>query len=445
MTLKSLTIFAVLTVGFGIASAPAMAQSNTGKVPVNFPPASFSGKQFVDNNGCVFVRAGFDGAVTWVPRVSRQRKQVCGQKPTFGGAATAAAPAAKPAQAPVQITVPAPQPAPKPQPRAANVRVAKPQGAPLRVATPRAVLAPAPKPTPQVQVRAKPKPMPKPQQIVRRPASKPVAAQPPRVVRQVPRAAAPAVKPTGRTVTTPSYSPCHNGQSTKTVGRHTVTVRCGPQTAPHVTVIRRGEAPGPGKKVYHNRGWQGSQLHLPGNTRIVPRHVYEKRDNSIAYVPAGYRPAWDDDRLNPYRAYQTVDGYRQTQQVWTNTVPRIAVNQARRHKLKEPVIAYHATTATARAPYISAQNSAVISTRSTPVKSTNAARYVEIGVFTTTAKAQAAASRLGQTGLPVKMGNYRKDGQPMQRVMVGPFGSADQVNLALNKVRAVGYTRAYTR
>lgn len=413
MTLKSLTIFAVLTAGFGIASAPAMAQSNTGKVPVNFPPASFSGKQFVDNNGCVFLRAGFDGAVTWVPRVSRQRKQVCGQKPTFGGSATAAAPAAKPAQAPVQITVPAPQPAPKPKP--------------------------------QVQVRAKPKPMPKPQQVVRRPASKPVAAQPPRVVRQVPRAAALAVKPTGRAVTTPSYSPCRNGQSTKTVGRHTVTVRCGPQTAPHVTVIHRGEAPGPGKKVYHNRGWQGSQLHLPGNTRIVPRHVYEKRDNSTAYVPAGYRPAWDDDRLNPYRAYQTVDGYRQTQQVWTNTVPRIAVNQARRHKLKEPVIAYHATAATARAPYISAQNSAVISTRSTPVKATSAARYVEIGVFTTTAKAQAAASRLGQIGLPVKMGNYRKDGQLMQRVMVGPFGSADQVNLALNKVRAVGYTRAYTR
>lgn len=54
--------------------------------PVNFPPGSYKGKQFVDNNGCAFVRAGIDGRVNWIPRVTRSRKLLCGLKPTFSGA-----------------------------------------------------------------------------------------------------------------------------------------------------------------------------------------------------------------------------------------------------------------------------------------------------------------------------------------------------------------------
>ena len=51
--------------------------------PVNFPPSSYKGKQFVDNNGCAFVRAGIDGRVNWIPRVTRSRKLLCGLKPTL--------------------------------------------------------------------------------------------------------------------------------------------------------------------------------------------------------------------------------------------------------------------------------------------------------------------------------------------------------------------------
>ncbi|MEZ5685114.1 MAG: SPOR domain-containing protein [Paracoccaceae bacterium] len=52
--------------------------------PANVPPPSFKGRQFVDNAGCVFVRAGFGDTVRWVPRVSRDRKHICGYKPSFG-------------------------------------------------------------------------------------------------------------------------------------------------------------------------------------------------------------------------------------------------------------------------------------------------------------------------------------------------------------------------
>ncbi len=442
MTLKSLTIFAVLAAGFGFASDPAMAQSKINNVPANFPPASFSGKQFVDNRGCVYVRAGFDGAVNWVPRVSRNRKQICGQTPSFG-TTTAAAPAAKPAPKPVAkpapkpvaaAAAPAPKPAPKPKPAP---RVAsKPAPAPV-------VIKPTPKPKPRVA--AAPQPVAPANRVVRAPASKPVAA-PRRVVRQVP-AAAVAPKSKARRVVVPSYNACQNGHSRKTVDGVTVTMRCGPQKSPHVTVVRRGEAPGPGKKVYHNRGWQGSELR--GNTRIVPRHVYEKRSVTQVDIPEGYRPAWDDGRLNPYRAFQTVDGHRRTQQIWTNTTPRRLAAMDPNHTIKAPVIAYRATDAK---PIVVTQDGAVtqvvgpiISTKSSPRPVATGARYVEIGVFTTPAKAQAAAGRLNRAGLPVKFGTYSRNGQSLRRVMVGPYASSSELHAALGAVKSAGYARAYTR
>lgn len=310
MNLKTLGLLSLLVSGFGIVSQPATAQAGNEAIPVNFPPSSFSGRQFVDNKGCVFVRAGFDGNVTWVPRVTRSRQQICGQKPTFGTVREAAAPVAAPQIAPkVEIPVVAPKPAQQP------VRVA-------RVAP-----APAPKPVKRV-VRAAP-------------VSKPMQAEPPRVVRRVPvapQAAARVAKP----LAVPTYGACANGVRTRTFQGKTLQVRCGPQKTPHVTEVRRGEAPGAGKNVYYNRSWNDSSL--DPQTRIVPRHVYESRDISPVYVPAGYKPAWEDDRLTPYRALQTVEGYRMSQQVWTHSVPRESVLTARRNQIHDhdPIVAYRA-------------------------------------------------------------------------------------------------------
>ena len=74
-----------LMVGSGAGWAQSLAEADE---PAEFPPASFTGSQYVDSRGCVYVRAGFDDAVTWVPRVSRSRQVLCGFTPTFANART---------------------------------------------------------------------------------------------------------------------------------------------------------------------------------------------------------------------------------------------------------------------------------------------------------------------------------------------------------------------
>ncbi len=55
--------------------------------PAELPPPGYSADRYVDSRGCVFLRAGYGENVVWVPRVTRDRKLLCGQPPSLGGAA----------------------------------------------------------------------------------------------------------------------------------------------------------------------------------------------------------------------------------------------------------------------------------------------------------------------------------------------------------------------
>jgi hypothetical protein len=81
------------------------------RAPRDLPPAGFAGRQFTDSGGCVFIRAGFDGREAWVPRVSSDRRQLCGYPPSFAAATSSPAPVAVPRAAgaqPKRVARPAP-------------------------------------------------------------------------------------------------------------------------------------------------------------------------------------------------------------------------------------------------------------------------------------------------------------------------------------------------
>ena len=96
MELTRAIAIAVIAASLGLAAkVHAQSLKNVG-TPNEFPPTSYKGKQYVDTKGCVYIRAGVDGNVTWVPRMTRDRKVVCGYKPTNPNAAPTTASASCP-------------------------------------------------------------------------------------------------------------------------------------------------------------------------------------------------------------------------------------------------------------------------------------------------------------------------------------------------------------
>ena len=183
MSISRVFLAAAIAVTCNLSGAAAQS-SQGGLVPAEVPPSSYQGRQYIDSEGCVFIRADVDGSVVWVPRMNSSRKIICNHTPSLARKSPEVAAVALPVKAQKTARV--------------NTRKKSPQK------------------------------------------------------RRTQRQAAPAQK------------------------------------------------------------------------RFVPKHV---RDNQLASLPdfrlpKGYKTAWDDDRLNPYRAHQTLAGKAKMDQVWTETLPR---------------------------------------------------------------------------------------------------------------------------
>lgn len=345
MNFTRVMVATLIAAAVGTLSAEAQSlQAEAAVAPAEFPPASFTGTQYVDSRGCIFIRAGIDGNVTWVPRVTRSRQLICGYQPSLGSQAAAAAvsaPAAPttPARAPVEITL-APELRPAASPQPATVAAAAPRYQPA---------APVPQPH--------------------------AAAATPRYqsAQSAPRYQPAPVHASGPGASRVAHGPCPDASPlSQQYINNSPDVRCGPQREPQALAYRRS-------------GLQLSsvQPYYPAGTRVVPRHVYDARQNTAdVTVPSGYRPVWTDDRLNPHRAevtlvpaqisavpyvpagylqtvrdddrlnlrrgIRTEGGDAQTDLIWTKTVPRRLVKVP----TDRPVIAVPDTLIATDAPVV---------------------------------------------------------------------------------------------
>ncbi len=194
---------------------------------------------------------------------------------------------------------------------------------------------------------------------------------------------------------------------------------------------------------------------------------------------------WKDDRLNPRRAEQSLNGIAQTRLVWTQTVPRRLIERSTGRDVTATVpLVYPYTdvatqernlgtvtlvrrngqvmkrvqrkpSAAARTPVVSTRSAPApvvqAPTRAAPQTAVQApstaaqGSYVQVGTFGVRANAQAAAQRIANAGLPARIGRVTRGGKSYQVVLAGPFASSADLSRGLQRSRAMGFSDAFVR
>ena len=485
-------IFGAAALALIFSGQSVQAQSNG--VPAEFPPSSFSGNQFVDSEGCAFMRAGVGGLVNWVPRVDRRRNQLCSFQSTFAQAA----------------------PVPESAPMVTAPVVAAPAadvGAPIQTV---ASITTAPN-------------------LVQVPTVTTATARSPRVVRNAPvLAAAPVVAPVAQAAPAPMQTRAElcvgkTGLQQGFVSASTgETIDCGgvPAAAPVAAVQRPAPLQTKAALCVGRTGLQqgfvssttGQTIDCGGAAAVAAplrmtmaqicadmratgrNFVNAQTGSAVRCGPqaqpvtafAATRPAGPAAPVVPTVTPRSlavancpatmlfVDGQKvrcgpQTEPITTRTTTFDANGQVTRSTVStataplsgpKPIPASNPRGASQRevqlvpngytrvwkdgrhtpnrgvpqaVAIVAPTFEARVSTRTAPVATTH--RYVQVGTFANAGNAQALGQRFMGMGLPVGLASSSRG----KSVVLGPFASANALNRGLTVARGAGFSDAYTR
>ena len=406
----SLGALAIVAASMGTAAtALTLAQAAT---PAETPPGGYSKDVYVDSRGCVYVRASIGSTVNWVPRLTRDRETVvCGMTPTAAVASTSATPLAPPAPPPPAAVMPVRAPSGSAVhgvlvPQSASYSVpATGQGAGSYVAAGSTAVTR----TMEVTCRTDG-------------SSARVRIGGDTIAVSCPR---------GMTRAT-SYVVTHADGSRSRLVAYPAPAGTGLAAGhmqPGGRVVIGGVPPGAPNTAFGNGYGITTSA---GPVDPVPNAAYTAVPAATArpvQIPTGYRPAWEDDRLNPYRGPRTPYGDAQMGAVLDTT--------------KVPMPAAEATyvrTATAQTVVGSKSQPAAAAPASAP-KLAPGARYVQVGAFGVAGNAKNALANLRGLGFSAATA---RTGSGLTLVMAGPFASTADIKRALTTLRG-HYPDAYTR
>ncbi|THH37096.1 SPOR domain-containing protein [Aliishimia ponticola] len=392
----------------GLLSATAtgvVAQSSgSSAVPAETPPGSYTGAQYVDSKGCVFIRAGVDGNVTWIPRVNRQRQHICGMAPSqvAGGAAAEPAPVIRAAPKPVAPAAVAPAaaaPKPVPMPRAAK-KVRRKAAKPMPRMVKRQTVAPAPTPVQTGQVDVYDGDQPAVAVLSRRALGKSVAST--------------SLPGSTRVV------PLHVARQQLAAGSFNVPSGYRKAWEDDRLNPRRAEGTLRGRE----------QMHLVWTTGVPRRLIDKLSGRDVTAKVALVYPYTDFTRQR-----------RELGVVTLSTRNGQVVKQIKRNRAE--VVAKPAKAETPRA--VQSTRSAAPAPKAARAESLAGKQYVQVGTFGVAANAQTTAARLKQMGLPMRIGKYAKNGKTYRIVLAGPFADQNAASNALGTVRRAGFGDAFLR